>query len=200
VRSGLHVAAATEELQWRGSSCLVFGIDLVQNLVSCRLVRVVTGETVSGQLACRGGHAQGFLPRRLGLCCASVLSAELFYFLTVWRPTSQGEKAGAFFGGGNGFRIGGVALEGDEGRIFLRRCACLHGVVSTLSSSRRSLTLKPKLYSLFILCLLVISKLVSCSFNTMYLPLRSGVINLTHGYGLMFISCNIRRGITWYVQ
>jgi hypothetical protein len=23
-------------------------------------------------------------------------------------------------------------LEGDEGRIFLRRCACLRGVVSTL--------------------------------------------------------------------
>jgi hypothetical protein len=134
------------------------------------------------KLACRGGRAQVFLPWLIGLCCASVLSGERLYLSTVWRPTSQGEKAGAFFGGGNGFHIGGVAVEGDEGKIFFRRCARLHSIVYTLCSCQQSMALKPNLYSMFI-------SLLVCGFETCKLFVKHhvlAVINLTQGYGLLF--------------
>jgi hypothetical protein len=98
-----------------------------------------------------------------------VLSGERLYLSMVRRPTSQGEKAGAFFGGGNGFHIGGVAVEGDKGLIFFRRCARLHSIVYTLCSCRQSMALKPNLYSMFI-------SLLACGFETCKLFVQHHVL------------------------
>jgi hypothetical protein len=70
----------------------------------------------------------------------------------VRHPSNQGEKAGAFFGGRGGYHIGASELESIEA-VLSQWHVLLLGVLSFLPFML--MASKPKLYFLFIICLLV---------------------------------------------
>jgi hypothetical protein len=146
------------------------------------------GKTRSAQVSVKLGDAQSIvnlLPKTNGeVVVLKVFSPETWSMLCIrdlgWAAllldgTTHYELGWEVFGGGNGLYIEDVALEGDEGRIFLRWCACLHSLVSIPGSCRQSMVLKVTLYSMFILCMLVA-----------FWNLRCGAINLMQGYNIMF--------------
>jgi hypothetical protein len=71
----------------------------------------------------------------------------------VRRPSNQGEKVGAFFGGRGGYHIGAGELEAIKAVLSQWRVLLL-GVLSFLPFVL--MASKPKLYFLFIICLLVV--------------------------------------------